>query len=141
MTFVNILSTKKISFYYVIISGAYLLSLFVLPDGYWNYSPVFYMLFGPFILIVLNYYLGTQLNLYTAEKHPDLMEKYAIHFGIGKGQNLNQLNLLQNRKDFYKRDDDQLSRLLKLYIRSLTLFVISFATLSLVIVRIAMMWS
>ena len=135
------LSPKSFLIYYSIITITFILLLVLLPHGYWNYIPVIYILIGPITFGVLYYHFGAQLNSYTNENHPDLMKKYSIHYGVRKGEVLNQMDVIQNKKEFHNRNDKQLSQLVVLYSQSLKFIAISFASVLFVILRILKMWN
>jgi hypothetical protein len=128
------LDKKLITKYYLAMTLLYIICILSLPFGLWNVTPIFYIFLGPVTMGLAYFRIVTKLNEYVNNNYPDLMKKYSLHYGIRKGEALNPMDALQNKKEFYAKKDTKLNDLLTLFGHSLKFAIIAF--LSLIVITI-----
>ncbi len=127
------LTVKSSIYYFLTITLLFIIGIAFLPFGYWNYSTVIYILIGPVFFGLNNYLISQKLNQHVVNQHPELIKKYALHFGFWKGTKLNALDVLQNKKEFLAKNDSKLSKLIFLNLRNISLIIYSFFVLIVVV--------
>lgn len=117
------------TYYFLIITIGFVIGITFLPFGFWNYTPIVYILFGPLFLGLYSYRTGMKLSQYVLDNYPDMMKKYSLDFGVMKGEKLNLFNVYHNRNEFIDKNDPKLTRLIQLNLRSGGLLIFSFISL------------